>query len=145
MFKTEADALQYARRHAAVCDEIWKPETEWTEDFFAQSRAKDVQHVWQDGSALSGIKEMLAHWSPMKGVFVQHKTLGVEVETFAETMVTFKQYSLFKTFQGKEFFMVSRAIVNVNSEGKVEREVYIMDQQYWDDMKRILVAFSGKN
>ena len=144
MFKTKSDAAEYARGHTAIFDKIWNPETQWTEDFLEENRAKDVQYVLQ-GQTCNGIKGMLKQWTPKRGVFVQHKTLGVDIETFTENMVAFKHYRVFKTFENRELFIVNRGILNVNIEGKVEQEVYFMDQKYWDAMKGVMGAFAEKN
>ena len=144
MFKTKDAAAEFAREYSSFLDTIWNPKTEWTEALFDGRNAKDMLHVFQ-GQACEGISAALKHWNPMKGAFVQHQTLGVDLETHTENMVVYKHYGLFKTFEGKDMFGVARWIVNVNNDGLVTREVAVMDQKYHNAMMAVMGAFAEKN
>ena len=144
MFKTKADAAEFARGHSAFIDEVWNPETEWTEAYFGKRMHKDMVHVWQ-GQIMNGIKGLLAHWGPVQGAFVGSTTFGFDIETFAENMVVFKQYVTWKSFEGKDVFIVWRFIVNVDNDGKIVQETYVLDQKYADAVAGVLGAFAKKN
>ena len=60
-------------------------------------------------------------------------------------MVAFKHYVLVGTFQNEEVFSVQRIIVDVDSEGKVERQIYVLDKQYADKAMTTIYAWKEKN
>ena len=144
MFKTKADAAKFARGLGEFFDSVWDPKAEWTEAYFAETHAKNVQHTWQ-GQTCDGIKGMLEHWTPMKGAFVHAKTLGEDIETFTDTMVSYMHYAVCTSFENKEVFIVTRCIVDVDKEGKVLRETYVLDQKYANAMMGVMGAFAEKN
>ena len=143
MFKTETDAAQWATEHSKFFETVWDPKSKWTEEFFMGLRNKDMTHVFQ-GTACTSINGAMDHWKPMRGAFVKHTTLGVDIETHTDTMVAFTHYVLFKTFEDRDLFMKTRWIVDVDAKGKVVREVAVLDTKYWAAMGAVMGAYAEK-
>ena len=139
-FETREEAAEFVREYCAFYDQLWSPTTKWTMEHFQKMNADNNQLVWQ-GQATEGIEQMIEKWKPIKGAFVEVRTLGFDVETHTETMVAFTQYLLFKTFKDQETFVVQRVVVDRDDQGKVLRHVYVLEKQYGDLVMETMEAF----
>ena len=145
MFKNEENTMKFVRGYCAFNDKLWSPETKWTEALFAETRAKDFEQEWQ-GQKSKGIKGSLEQWKPMKGAFVECKTSEIDIESFSsngdENKVTFNHHCTLKTFENKEMFAITRCILDVDNEGKVLREKFVLEPKYGNAMMASMMAFT---
>merc|ERR1712098_840454 len=95
-----------AQDFEAFHDMMWASDTKWTMELMQQKFADDLRVGFQ-GQWTKGLDATFAHWLPMKegGLMKQHKTIGCEVLTWSESMVSFMDNSVMTTFEDKELFL----------------------------------------
>ena len=129
MFKSEQDANVYGKECCEFIAKVWTSTTEWDAEFLGEKFSDDVIITWQ-GKASNGMAEVLKNWKPVQKAIVSYKSLGYDVDTFAENMVSFTEYMSFKTFDDQEKFMKWQCTVVVDESGKIAKGTWTATPKY---------------
>ena len=101
MFKDEKDAEQFAEN---FLDNLWTTEKVWDEVIIREMFSDIAIIEWQ-GAATQGIDACLAQWKPVQKAIATHSTLGCDLITFSDNMVSFNTYVSFSTFEKEPSYL----------------------------------------
>ena len=140
MFKTESDAREFVDKWSKWGDDIWTSKKPWDVNTFRPVFAEDVKLGYQ-GKWTDGLKQTIEVWGPAQKAFKSARTLGIDIESFGESVVRLSEYGLMVTWDNKEIFIVNNWVIDVDKNGKVCRQNGTAKAKYADQFDKNIAAY----